>query len=141
MAVQLEGKTVVLCEDEAATLLHLKKILEREGFRVIAMSKDGRDSVDQVLRERPDLVLMDIHLENMDGIEATRRIMNTYHTYRPCIVMVTAFDDDEHKSKAKAAGACGYIVKPYSPRDLVRKIRQAIELSESSGNYANPKVA
>ena len=131
MASKIEAKTVVLCEDEAATLIHLRKLLEREGFRVVAMSTDGRDSVDQVLRERPDVVLMDINLPNMDGIEATRRIMSTYHTYQPCVVMVTAYDDDQHKDAALAAGASGYIVKPYSGRALMDKVWRAVRKCES----------
>ena len=131
IAERTQPKTVVLCEDEAATLMHLKKVLEREGFRVVAIAADGRESVDQVLRERPDVVLMDINLPNMDGIEATRRIMGTYATYQPCIVMVTAYADDEHREQAEAAGASGYIVKPYSPRMLLNCVWEAVERCES----------
>ena len=130
MSAQFEAKTVVLCEDEAATVVHLKKILEREGFRVVAMSTDGRDAVDQVLRERPDVVLMDINLPNMDGIEATRRIFGTYRTYRPCILMVTAYGDEEHRTRAMEAGASGYIVKPYSPQELIDQVKIAISRCE-----------
>ena len=130
MSARLMTNTVVLCEDEAATVIHLKKILEREGFRVVAISTDGREAVDQVLRERPGVVLMDINLPNMDGIEATRRILGTYRTYRPCIVMVTAYADEEHRARAMAVGASGYIVKPFSPRELVRQVKEAISRCE-----------
>ena len=130
MSAKLETRTVVLCEDEAATVVHLKKILEREGFRVVAISTDGRDAVDQVLRERPDVVLMDINLPNMDGIEATRRILGTYRTYRPCILMVTAYSDDDHRTRAMEAGASGYIVKPYSPEELIAQVLTAISHCE-----------
>ena len=120
-------KTVVLCEDEAATLFQLKKLLERDGFDVVAVATDGRDSVDQVLRERPDVVLMDINLPNMDGIEALRRIMGTYHSYQPCVIMVTAYGDEKHRAEAMEAGACGYVVKPFNPRELVNIIRTALK--------------
>ncbi len=120
-------KTVVLCEDEAATIFQLKKLLEREDFDVVAVATDGRASVDQVLRERPDVVLMDINLPNMDGIEATRRIMGTYHTYQPCVIMVTAYSDEKHRAEAMEAGACEYIVKPFNPRELVDIIRTALK--------------
>jgi response regulator NasT len=130
MSTQSMTNTVVLCEDEAMTVVHLKKILEREGFRVVAISSDGRDAVDQVLRERPGVVLMDINLPNMDGIEATRRILGTYRTYRPCIVMVTAYADEEHRARALAAGAYGYVVKPFSPRELVQQVKEAVSRCE-----------
>ena|SRR5687767_6774997 len=134
MAVTSPIKTVVLCEDEAATLFQLKKLLEHEGFEVVAVATDGRDSVDQVLRERPDVVLMDINLPNMDGIEATRRIMGTYHTYQPCVVMITAYGDEEHRAEAMAAGACGYVVKPFKPQELVDLITRVLE--ERTDNQA-----
>lgn len=130
MSTQTEIKTVVLCEDEAATVIHLKTILEREGFRVVAISTDGRDAVDQVLRERPAVVLMDIYLPNMDGIEATRRILGTYRTYRPCIIMVTAYADEEHRKSAMDAGASGYIAKPFSPEELVEYVKAALSRCE-----------
>jgi CheY-like chemotaxis protein len=130
MANEMNGKTVVLCEDEAIEVLQLKMLLEREGFRVVSVATDGRESVDHVLRERPDIVIMDINLPNMDGIEATRRIMSTYHTYRPCIVMVTAYDDDDHRMRSLAAGACGYVTKPFSPQGLVEQIKQALESAQ-----------
>ena len=134
MTLTTSIKTVVLCEDEAATIFQLKKLLEHEGFDVLAVATDGRDSVDQVLRERPDVVIMDINMPNMDGIEATRRIMGTYTSYQPCVIMVTAYGDDKHRAEAMEAGACGYVVKPFKPAELVNIIKTAME--KSNGNKA-----
>ena len=123
----LEGKTLALCEDEGVTVLQMQRVLEREGVRVVAISGDGRESVDAVLRERPDIVIMDINLPNMDGIEATRRILRTYRSYQPCIVLVTAYSDEEHRKAAMEAGASGYIVKPLTGTMLLSELRAAIE--------------
>ena len=125
-STKAQKKTVVLCEDEAVTIMQLKRLLEREGYQVVAVAKDGRDSVGEVLRERPDIVLMDINLPNLDGIEATRRILSTYATYQPCVIMVTAYDDEDHRLRAMAAGACGYVVKPFEPPQLVSEIVRSV---------------
>jgi DNA-binding response OmpR family regulator len=107
--------------------MQLKRLLEREGYQVVAVAKDGRDSVGEVLRERPDIVLMDINLPNLDGIEATRRILCTYATYQPCVIMVTAYDDEDHRLRAMAVGASGYVVKPFEPKQLVSEILRSLE--------------
>ena len=124
MAGKLEGKTVVVCEDEGTTVIFLRKVLERAGMRVLACVADGRESVDQVLRERPDVVLMDIKLPNLDGVEAVRRILRTYHTYRPCIIMLTAHAEEEFRREAIEAGAAGYLIKPFSGSAILAELER-----------------
>ena len=77
---------------------------------------NGRDGVDLILREKPDLVTMDITMPIMDGLEATRQVMEQDQT---CVVIVTAYTNDEYREKAAAVGASGYVVKPIAAASLL----------------------
>lgn len=91
----LQGKRVVIVEDEGITQMQLRSILKRAGLVVLASAVDGVEGVATTLRERPDLVLMDICMPGpFDGLEAARRILAEYHV---CIVMLTAFSDAEYR--------------------------------------------
>src|SRR5687768_3013231 len=127
MAISLKGKTVVICEDEGHTLMFLSRTLSRAGMKVLACVTDGRESIDHILRERPDVVLMDIKLPNLEGIEAIRRILATYATYRPCIIMITAYGDETHRRESAEAGANGFVDKPFGGKMILAEIRRVIE--------------
>ncbi len=137
MAVDLKGKTDIVCEDEGTTVMFLRKVLERAGMRVLACVTDGRDSVDRVLRERPQFVLMDISLPNLDGVQAVRRILGTYHTYRPCIIMITAYSEEENRREAMEAGAAGYVIKPFGGTGLLAEIARAAESGQCGGEIVS----
>jgi|SRR5579871_325303 len=125
-AVDLKGKRVVVCEDEGVVLMHLRRILTRTGMLIAGQTNRGVEALDLVSKERPDIVLMDIELADMDGLEATRRIMQA--APEPvCIVILTAYTDDEHIRQAWEAGACAYITKPIEPNAFVRHLQQAYE--------------
>ena len=132
MAVSLKGKSVVICEDEGHTLMYLARTLKRAGMKVLACVTDGRESVDEILRERPDVVLMDIKLPNLEGTEAIRRILATYATYRPCIVMITAYGDEGHRRESAEAGAHGFVDKPFGAKEILAELRRVLE-SEACG--------
>src|SRR5437016_12922203 len=83
----LEGKRVVICEDEAVTQMQLRRALSRAGLTVVGIATNGREAVETTLREKPDIVLMDIRMPVMDGIAATRQILSKYDV---CVVMLTA---------------------------------------------------
>src|SRR5918911_4546994 len=74
----LQGKRAVICEDEAVTQMQLRRALNKAGMAVVGIATNGRDAVEITLRERPDIVLMDIRMPVMDGIAATRIIMDHY---------------------------------------------------------------
>src|SRR5687768_17450091 len=114
MANSLIGKTVVICEDEGSTLMQLARTVKKAGMIVVASVTDGEEAVNQILRERPDLVLMDIKLPGMEGTEAIRRINSTYASYRPRVVVVTAYGDDEHRQISAQVGAEGFVEKPFT---------------------------
>ena len=112
----LVGKRVIIVEDEGMTQIQLRQILTRAGLRVIGSATNGPEGVDMVARETPDLVLMDIRMPGeYDGLEAARRILAEQTV---CMVMLTAFNDDDYKAHARQIGTCGYVVKPID-RDML----------------------
>lgn len=116
----LVGKRVVIAEDEAITMMQLQLLLKQAGLQVVGRAKNGKEAVDIILRERPDVVLMDIRMPLMDGLEAADRILSVYH---PCLLFVTGFD--EYREQALASKACGYVLKPILPAALLDEIRHA----------------
>jgi DNA-binding NarL/FixJ family response regulator len=99
-------------------------ILEAEpDFRVLAEAKDGIDAVETARRCHPDVVLMDIRMPRMDGLEATRRIIAAGSAGRPRVLMLTTFDLDEYVYEALGAGASGFLLKDVPPEQLVAGIR------------------
>jgi two-component system, response regulator PdtaR len=129
-AVLLRGKRAVIVEDEGITQLQLKKLLRAEGIQVVGTASNGREGVEFVLRERPDFVLMDVRMPEMDGLEATERILAEY---RVCIVMLTAFSDQEYRQRAGALGACGYVLKPFTAETLVPQLETAYRQFHNPG--------
>jgi two-component system, response regulator PdtaR len=121
-ARSLAGKRVVICEDEGITQMQLKRILTQAGLVVVATAGDGQSGVDAVLRERPDLVLMDIKMPVMDGLEAAEQILATY---RVCIIMLTAYATEEYQQRATEIGSCGYVIKPITAQTLLPEMQQA----------------
>jgi two-component system, response regulator PdtaR len=122
-ADSLQGKRAVVVEDEGVTQLQLRKILRSEGMEVVGAAANGQDAIQVVLETKPDLVLMDIRMPVMDGLEASRRILADYHV---CIVMVTAFSEEEFRQEAQDIGACGYILKPVTTETLIPQLREAL---------------
>lgn len=123
-APALMGKRAVVVEDEGITQLQLTRILRREGLDVVGTASNGKEGVKTVLAERPDLVLMDIRMPVMDGLEATERILSEY---RVCIVMLTAFSDEEYRKRAEELDTCGYVIKPVTAESLMPQLKAAFE--------------
>jgi response regulator NasT len=114
----------VIVEDEGITLLQLRRTLTRAGLKVVGTAGNGQEAVTVVLRELPDLVVMDIKMPVMNGIDAARRILETY---RVCIVMLTAFSTEDYQQQAQDAGTCGYILKPITSSTLVPQLEAAYQ--------------
>src|SRR5581483_6962366 len=95
--VTLAGKRVVIVEDEGITVMQLRRMLVRAGMLVVGTAGNGKEGIETVLRERPDIVLMDIKMPVMDGLEAARRILETYPV---CILMLTAYSTAEYQHRA-----------------------------------------
>jgi AmiR/NasT family two-component response regulator len=117
-----ETTRVLIAEDEALIRLDLKEMLEEEGYSVVAEVGDGRQAVDQARELRPDLVILDIQMPELDGLSAAEQIASA--RLAPVIVL-TAFSQRELVERARDAGAMAYLVKPFSKNDLVPAIEVA----------------
>ena len=113
---------MVVADDQALLRRGFRMILEAEsGIEVIGEAEDGEVAVELTSRLRPDVVLMDIRMPRMDGIEATRRITATDPRAR--VLVLTTFDLDEYAFGALRAGASGFVLKAVRPAELVAAIR------------------
>jgi DNA-binding NarL/FixJ family response regulator len=113
---------VLIADDQALMRAGFRMILESEpDLAVVGEAADGREAVAQAGRLRPDVVLMDVRMPEMDGIEATRRLLDGNGDTK--VVMLTTFDMDEYVYEALRAGASGFLVKDVPPEQLVAGIR------------------
>ena len=110
-----EALTVLVAEDEALIRMDLVETLQDLGFEVVGAVSDGRSAVDLAARHRPNLALLDIKMPDMDGLAAASAIVGLKST---AVVMLTAFSQSELIQRAVAAGAMGYLVKPFKPEEL-----------------------
>ncbi len=109
---------VLVADDHALVRTGFRMILREAGIPVVAEAADGGEAVAQVLRHRPDVVLMDIRMPEMDGLEATRRILAAPSGTGCRIIMLTTFDLDRYVYEALAAGASGFLLKHVCPNTL-----------------------
>lgn len=122
-AFDLTGKRAVVVEDEGITQLQLRRILRSEGVEVVGFASNGREAVEVVLKQRPDFVLMDIQMPIMNGLEAARHILKDY---RVCIVILTAFSEEEYVQEAQVMGIGGYVLKPVTKETLLPQLAAAL---------------
>ena len=114
---------VVIAEDEAIVRLHLKEIMEEEGYEVVGETGRGDEAVELVRSENPDLAILDIKMPGMDGLTAAREISAD----RLCAVLIlTAFSQRDLIEQARNAGALAYLVKPFQKSELLPAIEMAI---------------
>ena len=117
-----DAPRVVIADDQALIRTGFTMILASEGIEVVGEAANGEQAVEAVRRTRPDVVLMDIRMPMMDGLEATRRIL-TGAPDEPRVIMLTTFDLDQYVYAALAAGASGFLLKDVSPEHLVGAVR------------------
>ncbi|WP_028048718.1 response regulator transcription factor [Cellulomonas sp. URHD0024] len=118
--------TVLLADDHHLVRSGLAGLVDgAEGLRVVGQAADGAEAVERVAELEPDVVLMDLSMPVLDGVEATRRIVAA----RPetHVVVLTSFSDQRRVADALAAGAVGYLLKDCDPRDLVAAVRSAAQ--------------
>jgi len=120
---EVSAVRVVLVDDDPLVRAGLRMILGgAPDVDVVAEAADGQDAVDVVLREAPDVVLMDIRMPRMDGLAATRRLLDRGTNAR--IIVLTTFDTDDMVVTALSYGAVGFLLKDTSPADLVDAVRR-----------------
>lgn len=113
--------SVLIADDQALVRAGFRMILQTDpAIRVVAEAGDGAQAIESSKRTRPDIVLMDIRMPSMDGLEATRRLLA--NPQPPRVLMLTTFDLDEYVFDALAAGASGFLLKDLAPEDLLAAI-------------------
>ncbi|MGO1434695.1 MAG: ANTAR domain-containing response regulator [Canibacter sp.] len=121
-----ESKTrrrVVVAEDESLIRLDIVETLKEHGFDVVGEAGDGEEAIRLVEEHEPDVVIMDVKMPKLDGISAAEKI-NKDHAAP--VVLLTAFSQSELVERATEAGALAYVVKPFTPADLLPAIEIAI---------------
>jgi DNA-binding NarL/FixJ family response regulator len=117
---------VVVVDDEPMVCAHLRTILGSAGdIEVVDQAHDGAAGVEAVVRNRPDVVLMDLRMPGVDGLTAIERIGQLASP--PVVVVLTTFDADQYVLRALRAGAAGFLVKSTPPEDLIGLVRVAAE--------------
>jgi len=118
-----QAPRVVVADDQALVRGGFRLILKLAGIPVVAEAADGKEAIAAVLKHRPDVVLMDIRMPVMDGLEATRRILESRPGQDVRVVMLTTFDLDQYVYAALAVGASGFLLKDVSPEHLVAAVQ------------------
>ncbi|MEA2008803.1 MAG: response regulator [Chloroflexota bacterium] len=121
------NELILLVDDEPNIVQLARMYLERENFRVEAVG-DGQVALDAVTRLRPALVILDIMLPTLDGLEVCRRLRASQNPV--AILMLTARDEDLDKILGLEMGADDYLTKPFNPRELVARVKAILRRSE-----------
>jgi DNA-binding NarL/FixJ family response regulator len=121
----MEDVSVLIADDQALVRAGFRSILEAQpGIKVVGEAADGRDAVALARNRHPDVVLMDIQMPDIDGLEATRRIVEGADPDDSiAVLMLTTFDLNEYVYEALRAGASGFLLKDVPPEDLVAAVR------------------
>jgi two-component system alkaline phosphatase synthesis response regulator PhoP len=120
--------TILIIEDEASIRTVARAYLEQAGFRVL-LTDNGPEGVDLARRERPDLVILDLNLPGMDGMEVAARLRQESDVF---IIMLTARSEESDRVAGLRIGADDYVIKPFSPRELVARIEAILRRRRSA---------
>ncbi len=114
---------LLIVDDQVLFLESLSTFLRNyaEDIEVVGMARNGREALEKAAALRPDIVLMDVHMPVMDGVEATGRLIESQPGVR--ILILSTYDEDEYVHKALKQGAAGYLLKDISPTELIASIR------------------
>ena len=121
----MSGKTILYVEDNEMNRKIVRDLLKRTKYTLVE-AHDGEAGVAKALEIRPDLILMDIQLPKISGLDATRKLRAEAATAQTPIIAITSFALSGDDQKAKEAGATAYLAKPYSPFDLLTLIRKIL---------------
>jgi len=114
--------SVLVADDQTLVRAGFRSVLESQsGIKVVGEAADGRDAIDLARRRKPDVVLMDIQMPDVDGLAATRRILAEHDSI--AVLMLTTFDLNEYVYEALRAGASGFLLKDVPPEDLIAAVR------------------
>lgn len=133
MTIQIR---ILLVDDQYLIREGIASLLElEEAVEVVGMAANGKEAIEKALELNPNIVLMDVRMPEMNGVEATAKIRQVLPTCQ--VIMLTTFDDEEFIVQSLLAGACGYLMKDIPPKDLA----QAIKLAHAGVFQLAPEVA
>lgn len=135
---------ILVVEDEEAIAIMLRFNLEKEGFKVTC-KEDGEEGFHAALEHRPDIILLDWMLPSMTGVEVCREIRAEKETRAIPVIMLTARGEEDDRLAGLNSGADDYVVKPFSPKELIARIRAVLRrtnaaLTEEKLEYADIKI-
>lgn len=133
------NKKIVIADDEPITRMDIKEMLEEAGYNVVGEASDGFDAIEMCRKFSPNIVIMDIKMPLLDGINASKIIMQ--EGLADGIILLSAYSDTNFVEKAKEAGVIGYLVKPLDNKSLIPAVEVAIsrakEIKEIKTNMIN----
>jgi two-component system, NarL family, response regulator DegU len=129
------GARIVLIDDHKLFREGIKRILDfEEDFEVVAEGDDGSQAIELVRFHRPDVVLMDINMPNINGVEATKKLLEEFPDVK--VIILSIHDDETYVTHALKTGAQGYLLKEMDASELI----EAIKVVKNGGSYLHPKV-
>ena len=117
---------ILVVDDQPINVQLLKRKLEREGIRVLTAT-NGVEALAAIGKEKPDLILLDVMMPDMDGIEVCQRLQGREDTRSIPIIFITSYEDDEVRARALNTGAVDYFLKPFDDEDLLNAINAALK--------------
>jgi DNA-binding response OmpR family regulator len=131
---QYHGKLILVVDDEKRMVRFIRLNLEQDGFQVIS-AFNGNEALDQVRRNLPNLILLDVMMPDIDGFEVLRRIREVSTVP---VIMLTAKGEEDDRVRGLELGADDYVSKPFSPRELVSRVKAVLRRTETvTGDSAN----
>ncbi|MDO8525247.1 MAG: response regulator, partial [Candidatus Omnitrophota bacterium] len=118
-------ETILIVEDEKDIVKMLEYNLKKEGFKTLS-ARGGEDALDLAVRQRPDLVVLDLMLPGIDGLEVCKNLKGDTKTASIPVIMLTAKSQESDKIVGLELGADDYMTKPFSPRELIARIKAVL---------------
>ena len=135
----MASKKILIIEDDEDIVEMISYNLRKEGYRIISVS-NGEDTLDLAVREKPDLVILDLMLPGMDGLEVCKSLRQDARTSNLPIIMLTAKSQETDKIVGLEVGADDYMTKPFSPRELLARIKAILRRYEPSASQRKVKI-
>jgi DNA-binding response OmpR family regulator len=113
---------ILIADDDASVSKLLERTLRTDGYQVVAAT-DGQQAIDLTLRERPDLLILDLTMPKLNGYEVTRTLREREDTRNVCIILLTAHPEEGSAAKGFQEGADDYLMKPFTPAHLRARVQ------------------
>jgi CheY-like chemotaxis protein len=126
-------KKILLVDDSGVTLMMEKMILEREAYDLVT-AKNGKEAVEFAKRERPDLVLLDVVMPGMDGLQTCAQLREMEETRETPVIMVTTRGESHYVEQAYEMGCTDYVTKPVNSLELLTKVRNCLAGGREGGS-------